>query len=140
MIKELLEQYDEKYNEIIEQTINAKKNILIEKNEQEIDLNKLATMYDDQEEENEFFLKKRNTTANILQNNIKTIKPLEKEELEEELNNIKRINIEEKDKIKNELNIKIDELNSDNKKLKLKLEENDIKNKNFVLMDHKRNN
>ena len=27
MIKELLEQYDEKYNEIIEQTINAKKNI-----------------------------------------------------------------------------------------------------------------
>jgi len=79
LITELLEKYDDKYNEIVEQMINAKKNILIEKNEQEIDLNKLATMYDDQEEENEFFSKKRNTTANILQNNIKTIKPLEQE-------------------------------------------------------------
>ena len=79
LIKELLEQYDDKYNETIEQVINAKKNILIEKNGQEIDLNKLATMYDGQEEENEFFLKKRNTTASILQNNIKTIKPSEEE-------------------------------------------------------------
>ena len=79
LIKELLEQYDDKYNETIEQVINAKKNILIEKNGQEIDLNKLATMYDEQEEENEFFLKKRNTTASILQNNIKTIKPSEEE-------------------------------------------------------------
>ena len=77
MIKELLEQYDEKYNEIIEQTINAKKNILIEKNEQEIDLNKLAIMYDNFQEDdndNDFFSKKRNTTANISINNIRTIK------------------------------------------------------------------
>ena len=82
MIKELLEQYDEKYNEIIQQTINTKKNILIEKNEQEIDLNKLALMYDNfQDDENDFFSKKRNTTANINITNIKTIKNLPDDEI-----------------------------------------------------------
>ena len=84
LIKELLEQYDEKYNEIIEQTINTKKNILIEKNEQEIDLNKLALMYDNfQEDENDFFSKKRNTTTNISVNNIKTIKNKPENEIED---------------------------------------------------------
>ena len=53
------------------------------------------------------------------------------EELEENLNDLKRISSEEKDKIQNELNIKLDEVTSENKKLKLKLEENDIKNKNL---------
>ena len=63
LINELLEQYDDKYNEIIEQTINAKKNLLIEKNEQDINLNKLVSMHDQsQEEENEFFIKKTNTS------------------------------------------------------------------------------
>ena len=84
LISELLEKYDDKYDEIIEQTINSKKNILIEKNEQEIDLNKLAIMYDHYfEEENEFFLRKRNTTANISLNNIKVIKPQPEQEFEE---------------------------------------------------------
>ena len=69
LINELLEQYDDKYNEIIEQTINAKKNLLIEKNEQDINLNKLVSMYDQsQEEENEFFIKKRNTSMISLNN------------------------------------------------------------------------
>ncbi|MBO4771257.1 MAG: RecQ family ATP-dependent DNA helicase, partial [Bacteroidales bacterium] len=84
-IVELLEKYDDKYDEVIDQLINAKKNILIEKNEQEIDLNKLASKYDQfQEEENEFFLKKRNTTtANIIMNNIKIVKQQSDSEMEE---------------------------------------------------------
>ena len=85
LIVELLEKYDDKYDEVIDQLINAKKNILIEKNEQEIDLNKLASKYDQfQEEENEFFLKKRNTTtANISMNNIKIVKQQSDSEMEE---------------------------------------------------------
>ena len=73
LINELLEQYDDKYNEIIEQMINAKKNLLIEKNEQDINLNKLVSMYDhSQEEESDFFYKKCNTSV-INSNNIKGI-------------------------------------------------------------------
>ena len=82
LINELLEQYDDNYNEVIEQMINAKKNILIEKNEKEVDLNKLALMYDEQfqEEENDFF-KKRNKTTLI--NNINTIKVDQENDMEE---------------------------------------------------------
>ena len=82
LINELLERYDDNYNEVIEQMINYKKNILIEKNEREVDLNKLTSMYDEhfQEEENSFF-RKRNKTANT--NNINTIKVNKENELEE---------------------------------------------------------
>ena len=84
LIKELLEKYDEKYDEIIDQTINSKKNILIEKNEQEIGLNKLAIMYYNYpEDDNEFFARKRNTTANISLNNIKVVKQPTEPEIEE---------------------------------------------------------
>ena len=84
LIKELLEKYDEKYDEIIDQTINSKKNILIEKNEQEIGLNKLAIMYYHYtEDDNEFFARKRNTTANISLNNIKVVKQPTEPEIEE---------------------------------------------------------
>ena len=51
------------------------------------------------------------------------------EELEEDLNNLKKASVEEKDKLENELNAKIDELSSELKKCKLKLEENEVKNK-----------
>ena len=51
------------------------------------------------------------------------------EELEEDLNNLKKASIEEKDKLESELNQKIEELTSELKKNKLKLEENEVKNK-----------
>ena len=53
------------------------------------------------------------------------------EELEENLNDLKRITSEEKEKLQNDLNTKLEDLISENKKLKLKIEENDIKNKNL---------
>ena len=53
------------------------------------------------------------------------------EELEENLNDLKRITSEEKEKLQNDLNTKLEDLTSENKKLKLKIEENDIKNKNL---------
>ena len=51
------------------------------------------------------------------------------EELEEDLNNLKKASSEEKDKLENELNTKIEELTSELKKTKLKLDENEVKNK-----------
>ena len=51
------------------------------------------------------------------------------EELEEDLNNLKKKSIEEKDKLESELNQKIEELTSELKKNKLKLDENEVKNK-----------
>ena len=86
LIKELMEQYDQSYNEIIEQTIISRKNMLIERNEQDFNLSKLVNLHNDLEskEENQFFLKKRNTTIdNIkLTNNINVIKPDKDEENE----------------------------------------------------------
>ena len=53
------------------------------------------------------------------------------EELEEDLNNLKKTSSEEKEKLENELNAKIEELTSELKKNKLKLEENEVKFKNM---------
>ena len=51
------------------------------------------------------------------------------EELEEDLNNLKKTSSEEKEKLENELNTRIEELSSELKKNKLKLDENEVKNK-----------
>ena len=76
LIKGLYEQYDDKYNEVIEQTINTKKNILIERHDQELNLNKLAVMYNFEDEENEFIQRKRNNSiSSVGMNNINVIKP-----------------------------------------------------------------
>ena len=84
LINELMEQYDVNYNEIIEQTILNRKNMLIRKNEQDLNLNKLANLHNDLEnEENDFFLKKRNTTDNIKTNNTNVKKDEQDDEIEE---------------------------------------------------------
>ena len=76
LIKGLYEQYDDKYNEVIEQTINTIKNILIERHDQELNLNKLAVMYNFEDEENEFIQRKRNNSiSSVGMNNINVIKP-----------------------------------------------------------------
>ena len=51
------------------------------------------------------------------------------ETLEEDLNNLKKKSHEEKEKLENEYNTRIEELSSELKKNKLKLDENEVKNK-----------